>query len=191
MAHLRVEKPRFLCLEGSASVEAAADAATVAPPNASAARANASAVRTGTSASCAASSVNLPATGAPAPAPSTHSSTASAALGEGAGLPPLKGACPRRFPLLLLSPMTSTPVSPGERVPAARAAGTPHPSAPGAPGVRSHAPSSALPAPVPVAAPRAHVPGLGVWAGQTVQCSQPPSAREDWTSESRRHVAKG
>jgi hypothetical protein len=44
-----VEKPRFLFLEGSTGVEAAADVATVALPDASAARADASATRAGTS----------------------------------------------------------------------------------------------------------------------------------------------
>jgi hypothetical protein len=37
MAYLRVETPRFLFLEGSAGAEDTADAATVAPPDASAA----------------------------------------------------------------------------------------------------------------------------------------------------------
>jgi hypothetical protein len=77
MAYLRVEKPRFLFLDGSAGAEATADAATIAPLDASA-------VHAGTSAACAASSVDRPAAGAPAPAPGTRSSAASAALGEGA-----------------------------------------------------------------------------------------------------------
>jgi hypothetical protein len=51
MAYLRVEKPRFLFLEGSTGAEAAADVATVALPDAPAAR-------TGTSAARAASSVD-------------------------------------------------------------------------------------------------------------------------------------
>jgi hypothetical protein len=76
MAYLRVEKPRFLFLEGSTGAEATTDVATVALPDASA-------VRTGTSAACATSSVDRSAAGASAPAPGTCSSAASAALGEG------------------------------------------------------------------------------------------------------------
>jgi hypothetical protein len=75
MAYLKVEKPRFLFLEGSTGAEAAADVATVALPDASAARA-------GTSAACDTSSVDLPAAGASAPAPGACSFSASAALGE-------------------------------------------------------------------------------------------------------------
>jgi hypothetical protein len=86
MTYLRVEKPCFLFLEGSTGAEAMADAATIAPPDASAARAGTSAVR-------AASSVDRPAAGAPTPAPGTCSSAASAALGEGgAGSHPSGGA---------------------------------------------------------------------------------------------------
>jgi hypothetical protein len=48
-AYLRVEKPRFLFLDGSAGAEATADAAPVVPPNASATRAGTSTVRAGTS----------------------------------------------------------------------------------------------------------------------------------------------
>jgi hypothetical protein len=88
MAYLRVEKPRFLFLEGSAGAEATADAATAAPPDASVARASTSAAR-------AASFVDRPAAGAPAPAPGTCSSAASTALGEGgAGSHLSGGACP-------------------------------------------------------------------------------------------------
>jgi hypothetical protein len=61
MAYLRVEKPRFLFLEGLTGAEAAADIATVTLPDASVARAGASATR-------AASSVDRPAAGASAPA---------------------------------------------------------------------------------------------------------------------------
>jgi hypothetical protein len=52
MAYLRVEKPRFLYLEGSTGAEATTDVATVAPPDASVARAGTSAARAGTSAAC-------------------------------------------------------------------------------------------------------------------------------------------
>jgi hypothetical protein len=137
----------------------------------------------------ASSSVDRSAAGARA---GTCSSTASAAIGEGgAGSHLSRGPAPHRLPLLLLPPMTSTPASPGERAPAARAAGTPHLSAPGVPVAGSCTPSSALPAPVPVAAPHARVPGLRVWAGQTAQRSRPPSAKEGGTSELRRSMAKG
>jgi hypothetical protein len=175
MAYLKVEKPRFLLLEGSAGVKATTVATAVAPPDASAART--------------ASFVDCQAAGAPAPAPSACSSAASAALGEGGAASHLSGGpAPRHFPHPLLPPTTSTPTSLGETVPAARGAGTLHLSAPGA-GSPAH--SSAPPAPVPAAAPRAPAPGIGVWAGRTVQHPRPPSTREDETLESRRHMAKG
>jgi hypothetical protein len=149
MAYLKVEKPRFLFLEGSAGVRATAVAAAVAPLDASASRA--------------ASSVDRSATGAPAHAPGACSSTASAALGEGgAGSHLSGGPAPRHFPLPLLPLTTSTPTSPGERVPAARAAGTLHLSAPSAPGAGSRAPSSVSRAPVSAAAPRARARAWGV-----------------------------
>jgi hypothetical protein len=84
MAYHRVEKPRFLFLEGSTGAEAAVDVATVALPNASAARA-------GTSTARVASSVDRPAAGASAPAPGACSSAASAALGEGGACSHLSG----------------------------------------------------------------------------------------------------
>jgi hypothetical protein len=88
MAYLRVEKPRFLFLKGSAGAEATTDATTVVPPDAFAARA-------GTSAARAASLVDRPAAGAPAPAPGACSSAASTALGEGgAGSHLSGGVCP-------------------------------------------------------------------------------------------------
>jgi hypothetical protein len=76
MAYLKVEKSRFLFLEGSAGTKATAVAAAVAPPDASAARADTSAPR-------AASSVDRPVAGAAPPALGAYSSAASAALGEG------------------------------------------------------------------------------------------------------------
>jgi hypothetical protein len=76
----------------------------------------------------------------------------------------------------------------GERVPAARTAGTLRPSAPGVLAAGPPVPSCASPAPVPAAASRALE--LGVWAGRTAQHSRPTSARKDETSESRRHMAK-
>jgi hypothetical protein len=182
MAYFKVEKPRILFLEGSAGTKATAAAAAVAPPDASAAGA-------GTSAARAASSVDRLAAGSPAPAPGACSSAASAALGEGGACSHLSGGpAPRRFPILLLPPTTSTPTLQGDRVPAAHAAGTLHLSAPC---TGSRAPSSAPPAPVSITAPRARVPGLGVWVGQTAQRSRPPYTREDEMLESRRHMAKG
>jgi hypothetical protein len=74
--YLRVEKPLFLFLGGSADVVAATGVATAAPPAVSVARA-------GTSTARVAFLVDGLAAGAPAPAPGTVSSVASAALGEG------------------------------------------------------------------------------------------------------------
>jgi hypothetical protein len=74
--YLRVEKPCFLFLEGSAGAVGVADVATAAPPDASA-------VRAGTSAARATSLVGRLATGAPAPAPGACSLAVSAVLGEG------------------------------------------------------------------------------------------------------------
>jgi hypothetical protein len=91
--------------------------------------------------------------------PGACTSATSAAIGEGgAGSHLSGGPAPCRFlppPL----PTTSTPTSPGEKVPAAHAAGIPRPFVPGAPAARSSAPSYAPPTPAPAAAPRAL--GLG------------------------------
>jgi hypothetical protein len=76
VAYLRVEKPRFLFLGGSAGVVAAADVATAAPPVNSAACAGASAARVTSLVGCLVA-------GAHAPSPGAVSSAASAALGEG------------------------------------------------------------------------------------------------------------
>jgi hypothetical protein len=83
LAYLRVEKPRFLFLGGSAGVVAAADVATAAPLVASTARAGTLAARAGASVARAASLTGRLATGAPAPAQNDISSTTSTALGEG------------------------------------------------------------------------------------------------------------
>jgi hypothetical protein len=64
-------------------------------------------------------------------------------------------ARPHRSPPPPPRPTTSTPKSPGRRVPAARAARTPHFSVPGVPVAGSSSPSCAPPALVPVAAPHA------------------------------------
>jgi hypothetical protein len=97
MAYLRVEKPRFLFLEGSTGAEVAADVATVTLPDASA-------VRAGTSAACAASPADRPAAGASVPAPGACSSAASAALGKGRAGSHLSGGRP-----LSLSSSSSSP----------------------------------------------------------------------------------
>jgi hypothetical protein len=166
LAYLRVEKPRVLFLGGSAGVVAAADVATAAPPVAStacagtsAAHAGASAVRAGTSAVRAASLTSRLVTDATAPAPGDISSAASTALGEGGAGSHLSGRA--RPPSLSSSSSSdaSTPKSPGRRVPAARAAKTPH-SVPGALAAGFSSPSCASPAPAPATALRAR-PGSG------------------------------
>jgi hypothetical protein len=114
--------------------------------------------------------------------PGACSSTASAALGEGAQAPTSQGGLPpRRFLPLLPLPTTSTPRSPGERAPAAHAANIPRPAVPGAPAAGSFAPSCVPPALAPAAAPRAR--GLGAWAGRTARRSWPPYARKSEMSE--------
>jgi hypothetical protein len=156
MAYLKVEKPRFLFLEGSTSAVAVADVATVALPGASAARA-------GTSAAHAASSVDRLAAGTPTSAPGARSSAASVALGEGgAGSHLSGGPAPCRFLPPLPLPTTSTPTSPREKVPAAHATGIPRPFVPGAPTAGSSTPSYTPPAPAPAAAPRARARARGV-----------------------------
>jgi hypothetical protein len=86
--YLKVEKPRFLFLEGSTGVVAAAEVAAVALPDASAARAGNSVVRAGTSTACTASSVDRPAAGASAPAPDACSSAAAAGSHHSGGARP-------------------------------------------------------------------------------------------------------
>jgi hypothetical protein len=141
-AYLKLEKPRFLFLEGSADAVVAADVATAALPD---------------------TSVDRLVVGAPAPAPGACSSAASAALGDGdAGSHLSGGPAPHHSLPLLPFPMTSTPRSPGERVPTACAAGTPHPSVPGAPAAGSFAPSYASLAHAPTAALRACARARGV-----------------------------
>jgi hypothetical protein len=74
---------------------------------------------------------------------------------------------PRCF-LLLPLPTTRTPRSPGEKVLAARAAGTPRPAVPGAPAAGSSAPSCALPALAPFTEPRACARAQGVGGSDCV-----------------------
>jgi hypothetical protein len=174
-AYLRVEKPRFLFLGGSAGVVAAADVATAAPPVTSTARV--------------ASLMGCLAEGALAPAPGALSSAASATLGEGAQAPTSWGELvPHRSPPPPRS-TTSTPNSPGRTVPTARAAKTLHSSVPGAPVAGSSSSSCALPAPVPTAAPHMHTLGLGEWAGRTARRSRSPAARKERKVRRRRHAA--
>jgi hypothetical protein len=88
IAYFKVEKPRFLFLEGSAGAVVAAAVATTALTDASVARAGASAAR-------AVSSTDRPTAGASVPALGACSFAASAALDKGGGrVPPLRGACP-------------------------------------------------------------------------------------------------
>jgi hypothetical protein len=77
-AYLKVEKPRFLFLEGATD-------ATVAPVAAAASLPDASATRADAPAACAASSADRPVAGASAPTTGACSSAASAALGDGGG----------------------------------------------------------------------------------------------------------
>jgi hypothetical protein len=100
IAYLKVEKPRFLFLEGSTGAVVAVGVATAALPYASVARADASTA-------CATSSVDRLVSDASASAPGTCSSAASAALGEGAQAPTSqRGSAPRRFLPPLPPPMT-------------------------------------------------------------------------------------
>jgi hypothetical protein len=150
-AYLKVDKPRFLFLEGSPDAVTAAGVTPTALPDASAAHAGASAMR-------AAPSVDRLAADTPAPAPGACSSAASAALGEeGAGSHLSGGLAPRHSPPPLPLPATSTPRSLGERVPAARAARIPRPSTPSAPADGSFAPSCVSPTPAAATAPRARL----------------------------------
>jgi hypothetical protein len=85
-AYLKVEKPRFLFLEGSADAVVVANDATVALPDASAARA-------GAAATGAVPSIDRLVAGAPTPGPGACSSAASAALDEGGAGSHLSGGC--------------------------------------------------------------------------------------------------
>jgi hypothetical protein len=187
-AYLKVEKPRFLFLEGSG-------ATAVAPIVAAIALAGAPAVLVGASAARAAPSTNRPTAGAHAPATCACSSAASAALGNGGGGLHLQGgAHPRHSPLPPPPPTTSSLESPGERVPAARAAGTPRPTAPGAPAAGFSSPSCAPPSLALAAAQRGWPPGPGASVDSTVRHPRSPSAngiRQDHTDTSRGTERKG
>jgi hypothetical protein len=86
-AYLKVEKPRFLFLEGSTGVVVAGVVATAALLDTSAAHA-------GASVACAIPSTECPVAGASTPAPGACSSTASAALGERGAGSQLSGGAP-------------------------------------------------------------------------------------------------
>jgi hypothetical protein len=129
-------------------------------------------------AACAASSTDRPVVGASAPTTGACSSAASAALGEGARDSTSQGGAPHRSPLLPPLPTTSSPELPGERVPAARTAGTPRSAAPGAPAAGFSSPSCVPPAPAPVAARRRQPLGLGAWAGRTARRPRSPSTKK-------------
>jgi hypothetical protein len=84
-------------------------------------------------------------------------------------------AVPHRSPPPPPRPTTSTPKSLGRRVPATRAAETPHSFVPGAPVAGSSSPSCAPPAPTPAATPRARARARGV-AGRTARHSRSRAA---------------
>jgi hypothetical protein len=182
MAYLRVEKPRFLFLEGSTGAEAMADVATVAPPDAFAARASTSAV-------CADSSVDRPTAGASAPGPGACSSASSAALGEGgAGSHLSGGACPPS-----LSSSSSSRDNEYSDVARGESPCCSHSwNSSSLCSRRSHRriPRSFLRAARSCSrccTARARARGVG---GSDRAASRPPFAREDETSESRRHMAE-
>jgi hypothetical protein len=172
-AYLKVEKPRFLCFEGPADAAVALVAAAAALPDASVAHAGASAART-------ASSTDRPVAGASAPTTGACSSAASAALGDGVrDSTSLGEPAPYHSPLLPSPPPTTSSLgSPGERAPAARAAGTPRFVAPDATAAGCSSPSCAQLTPTLVAARRGLLLGPGAWAGQTVRHPQSRSAEE-------------
>jgi hypothetical protein len=91
-AYLKVEKPRFLFLEGLAD-------AAMAPVTVATTLLDASAARTGASAARAVSSTDRPVAGASAPTTGARSSAALTTLGDGRGIPPLGGSPP---PITLL-----------------------------------------------------------------------------------------
>jgi hypothetical protein len=165
--YLKVEKPRFLFLEGSAGAAVAPVVATAALPDASATCVGASAVG-------AASSTDRPAAGASAP---TTGACPSAAHGDrGGGFHLSRGAHPHRSLLPPPRPMMSSSESRGERVPAARAAGTPRPVAPGAPGAGFSSPSCASPSLAPATARRGRPPEHGSSVDPTVKRPRSPPA---------------
>jgi hypothetical protein len=166
-AYLKVEKPRFLFLEGSTGAVVAAAIATAALLDASVAR------------RCLRGARRLfhrpPGGGRFRARPGRlFLCLLCGSRCGGRRIPPLRGACPRHF---LLLPTTSTPRSPGKKVPAARTDDTPRPAVPDAPATEFSSLSCAPPAPAPVVAPRAEPLGLGAWAGRTARRPRSPSAK--------------
>jgi hypothetical protein len=166
----QTREARFLFLEGSGAVAATLITATAALADASAALAGASVART-------ASSTDRPAAGTSAPAAGACSSATFAALGDGGGGFHLLGEA-RPPSLSSFSSSSNDELSrvAGERVPAARAAGTPRPAASGAPAAGFSSPSYAPPSLAPTAARRGRPPGHGAPVDLTVRRSLPPSA---------------
>jgi hypothetical protein len=183
-AYLKVEKPRFLFLEGLAD-------AAMAPVTVATTLLDASAARTGASAARAVSSTDRPVAGASAPTTGARSSAALTTLGDGRGIPPLGGSPP---PITLLFFLLLRRVLRGRRgeggAPAAHAACTPRSAAPGAPATGCSSPSGAQPAPAPVTARRGWLLEPGAWAGLTVTRPWSLSARKNDLSGSHQRVVR-
>jgi hypothetical protein len=87
-------------------------------------------------------------------------------------------------------PTTSTPLSLARKVPAARAAGTPRSSAPGAPVAARCAPSCDPPAPALTVVPRAQARRTEAWVGRTSRRTRAPSAGVRRNLKTRRQPKK-
>jgi hypothetical protein len=176
ISYLKVEKPRFLFLEGPTDAAVAPVAAAAALPG-------------GASAARATSSTDRPVAGASAPATGARSSTASAALSDGAGVSTSRGARP---PVTLLVLLLLRRVLRDRRggAPTTCVAGTPCSAAPGAPAAGCSSPSGAQPAPAPVAMQRGRLLEPGAWAGLTVRRPQSPSTRKSELSGSHQRFTR-
>jgi hypothetical protein len=142
-----LEKPRFLFLEGSG----------------------------GASAAPAGASTDDPVVGASAPSTGTSSTAASAARGDRGGGFHLSGRhapCRSSPP----PPTTSSQALVLGRLPAARAAGTPHHTPPGVPTAGASSPSRTPPVPVTAAERHGRPTGPGVLAGLTARRVRSPAA---------------
>jgi hypothetical protein len=167
--YLRLEKPRFLFLEGSVGAAVAPVVAAATLTDAPAALAGASAVRV-------ASSADRPAVGAPAVVASTGSAAAPTARGDGGGGLHLSGGaalCRSPLPPLMT---TSSRESSGGGALAARATNTLRFLAPGALDVGFSFPSCVPPAPFPAAVWRGWTPGPGASVDPTARRPRSPSA---------------
>jgi hypothetical protein len=172
-AYLKVDKPRFLFLEGSPDPVAAAGVATTVLPDASAARAGASATHV-------VPSVDRLVAGASAPAPGAGSSATSAALGEGAQAPTSQGGLPPVALLLLF--LSRRRILRGRRGRESLLLAQPEFLVPLLPALPPPDPSLLLarrPLLLPPLRPRAL--GLGAWAGRTARRSRSPSAGKSET----------